>query len=154
LVYGGANDSAETRMKLEMTLRPLTQPLLVLLLTAASSAAGLLDGTVWNVQAVPTINTEEKGVARFDDVLTFSQGRMSSKKLQAQGIGPVLYSAHGTYDFMNWETAPILREKRTAEWDGVTKEGNLTGNLKWVNDRGRVLYFFISGQRTDQRQAR
>ncbi len=111
----------------------------------ASASAELLDGSSWSVQVIPTRPTAAKGVERFEDVLTFSRGRLSSRELRRKGIGPVSYSAKGTPDFLNWETPPVLRKRSKAQWDGVTKDGDLKGNLEWVTRDGRVLYFYLRG---------
>lgn len=118
-----------------------------LLLVSAKAADAPLEGTSWTVQAVPTVETSNKGAKRFDDVLTFSGGKLSSKELQRSGIGPVAYTATGTKDFFNWETAPVLQAKGKAQWDGVIKEQDITGNLKWVTKSGEVRYYFINGKK-------
>ena len=112
-----------------------------------TAAAGLLDGTAREVQAVPTRQTAAKGAESLEDVLTFSRGRVSSRELKRSGIGPVPYTAQGTKDFLNWETAPILRARNKAQWEGVIKEQDITGTLKWITRDGRELYYFINGQK-------
>lgn len=96
--------------------------LAALLFMTASASAGLLDGTAWEVQMKPTLQTAAKGAKPFEDVLTFSRCRLTSRELKRSGIGAVDYSAKGSKDFLNWETAPVLRERNKAEWDGVIKE--------------------------------
>ena len=128
-----------------LTLRPLI--LVASLLMIATASAGLLDGTAWEVQAVPTRQTAAKGAESFEDVLTFSRGRVFSRELRRLGIGPVPYTAEGTKDFLNWETAPILRPRSKAQWEGVIKEQDITGTLKWITRDGRELYYFINGQK-------
>ncbi len=118
-----------------------------LLLASTKAADAPLEGTSWTVQAVPTVETSNKGAKRFDDVLTFSGGKLSSKELQRFEIGPVAYTATGTTDFLNWETAPVLQAKGKAQWDGVVKEQDITGNLKWVTSSGEVRYYFINGKK-------
>ncbi len=130
-----------------MKIRLLLPYLFLSLFLVANVSAGLLDGTSWQIQAVPTVNTQEKRAQRFDDILTFADGKLTSKKLQASGIGPVAYSAEGTKDFLNWKTSPVLRKMNKAEWGGVIKETNITGNLKWVTGDGRQLFFSINGKR-------
>ena len=117
------------------------------LLMTAHASAGLLDGTAWKVQAVPTRQTAEKSAKPFEDVLTFSRGRLTSRELKRSGIGAVDYSATGTKDFLNWETAPVLRARNKAQWDGVIKEENIKGTLKWVTRDGRVLYYYLNGKK-------
>ncbi len=121
--------------------------LTVVLLLPASAAEKLLNGTSWTVQAVPTVGTAEKGAKRFDDVLTFSGGKLTSKELQRAGIGPVAYTATGTKDFLNWETVPVLKANGKAQWDGVIKEQDIKGNLKWVTKSGEVRYYFLNGKK-------
>ena len=128
-----------------LTLRSVVLIASVLMIRTAS--AGLLDGTAWEVQAVPTRQTAAKGAESFGDVLTFSRGRVSSRELRRSGIGLVSYTAQGTKDFLNWETAPILRARNSAQWEGVIKEQDITGTLKWVTRDGRELYYFINGQK-------
>ncbi len=113
----------------------------------ASASAELLDGSSWSVQVKPTRQTAAKGVERFEDVLTFSRGRLTSRELKRSGIGAVDYSAKGSKDFLNWETAPVLRERNKAEWGGVIKEENIKGTLKWVTRDGRVLYYYLNGEK-------
>ncbi len=129
-------------MKTKLSLHLLA----LLLVLTTTAAAGALDGTAWTVQAVPTVETANKGAKRFDDVLTFAGGKVASKELQRFGIGPVAYSATGTKDFANWETAPVLKAKNKAQWDGVIKEQDITGNLKWVTKSGETRYYFINGK--------
>lgn len=117
----------------------------VLLLLAVSASASLLDGTVWEVQAVPTSQTAAKGVERFDDVLTFSRGKLVSTQLKRFGIHGVVYSAEGSENFLNWKTTPMDRDRNKAQWDGVIKTDSIKGNLQWTTREGRVLYFFING---------
>lgn len=121
--------------------------LAALLFMTASASAGLLDGTAWEVQVTPTRQTAAKGAKPFEDVLTFSRGRLTSRELKRSGIGAVDYSAKGTKDFLNWETAPVLRERNKAEWGGVIKEENIKGTLKWVTRDGRVLYYYLNGEK-------
>lgn len=116
-------------------------------LVAANASGGLLDGTAWKVQVVPTTKTADKDVPRFEDVLTFARGRLLSRELKHRGIGAVTYQAKGTPDFYNWETVPIVRGRPVAQWDGVIKDQDIKGNLKWVTKDGRVLYFFINGKK-------
>ncbi len=130
-----------------MKIRLLLPYLFLALFVAANLSAGLLDGTSWQIQAVPTVSTQAKSAQRFDDVLTFADGKLTSKKLQASGIGPVAYSADGTKNFLNWKTSPFLRKKNKAEWGGVIKGTNITGNLKWVIRDGREFFFSINGKR-------
>lgn len=130
------------RMKLIFTLAML------LLLPALSRANNeLLDGSKWKAQLVPTTETEEKGAERFEDLLTFERGRLSSRELGRQGIGPVEFTAEGTSDFLNWKTAPMLREKNAAQWSGTVREGKLEGTLEWRTAGGKTLYFFLHGDR-------
>ncbi len=121
--------------------------LAALLFMPASASAGLLDGTAWEVQVKPTRQTAAKGAKPFEDVLTFSRGRLTSRELKRSGIGAVDYSAKGSKDFLNWETAPVLRERNKAEWGGVIKEENIKGTLKWVTRDGRVLYYYLNGEK-------
>lgn len=116
-------------------------------LVAADASAGLLDGTSWKVQVVPTTKTANKDVPRFEDVLTFARGRLLSRELKRRGIRAVSYQAKGTPDFYNWETTPIVRSRPAVQWDGVIKDQDIKGNLKWVTKDGRVLYFFINGKK-------
>ncbi|MEO5721794.1 MAG: hypothetical protein ABIR71_10030 [Chthoniobacterales bacterium] len=119
-------------------------------LTLATASAGLLDGTEWQVQVVPTketANKEAPEARRFDDVLTFAKGKLVSQELKGKKVGAVRYSATGNPDFYNWTTAPVLRGKNKAQWDGVIKGATLKGNLKWTTRDGRVLYFFVNGKK-------
>ncbi|MBA3607775.1 MAG: hypothetical protein H0W43_04590 [Chthoniobacterales bacterium] len=134
-------------MKIRLSLFILAGFLLLSARAAERAAEGLLDGTAWTVQAVPTVETSNKGAKRFDDVLTFAGGKVSSQELQRSGIGPVAYTATGTKDFMNWETVPVLQAKGKAQWDGVIKEQDIKGNLKWVTSSGEVRYYFINGKK-------
>lgn len=120
---------------------------LALFLLTASARAGVLHGTAWSVDVTPTRQTSAQGVKPFEDVLTFSRGRVVSANLQRFGIGAVGYSAHGGNGFYNWETVPILKKTRAANWGGVINGRNIDGNLKWVTSKGRVLYFTIKGRR-------
>lgn len=121
--------------------------LTLLLIASTRAGSGLIDGTTWTVQTIPTVETAEKGAERFDDLLTFSGGKLSSRELGRSGIGPVSYTAEGTKDFLNWRTAPMLRGKKKAEWDGTIKEKTIKGTLKWVTEDGRTRYYFINGSR-------
>lgn len=130
-----------------MKTRLSLQLLALSLLLTATAAAGALDGTAWTVQAVPTVETANKGAKRFNDVLTFAGGKVTSKELQRFGIGAFAYTATGTKDFANWETAPVLKAKGKAQWDGVIKEQDIKGNLKWVTKSGETRYYFINGKK-------
>lgn len=130
-----------------MKTTPLFATLLAWLLMIAHVSAGLLDGTEWKVQVVPTRQTANKDAKRFEDVLTFERGRLTSRELKGKGVRAVRYEATGNPDFYNWETAPVVRGKKRAQWDGVIKEQDITGNLKWVTGDGRVLYYFINGKK-------
>jgi hypothetical protein len=119
-------------------------------LTLANASAGLLDGTEWQVQMVPTSETANKeapDAKRFDDVLTFARGQLVSKELKGKKVGAVPYSATGNPNFYNWQTPPIVRGKNKVQWDGVIKGTTLKGNLKWTTRDGRVLYFFVNGEK-------
>lgn len=116
-------------------------------LITASAFAGVLDGTAWELDVVPTRQTAAKGAKGFDDVLTFSRGRVVSKELKRSGIPAVAYTAHGANGFYNWETAPVLRTQNKAEWGGVINGRNIDGTLKWVTRDGRALYYTIKGRR-------
>lgn len=75
-----ASLSAHTNlMKTKLSL----QSLALLLLLTATASAGALDGTAWTVQAVPTVETANKGAKRFDDVLTFAGGKFPRKNCSA-----------------------------------------------------------------------
>ncbi len=110
-----------------------------------NASAGLLDGTQWKVEVVPTRQTADKDAQRFEDVLSFSRDRLASKELKQRGLGPVRYQATGTPAFYNWETAPVLRGKNKAQWDGVVKGETIKGNLRWVTKDGRTLYYYVNG---------
>lgn len=128
---------------------------LVALFSADASAAdqkaaketGILDGTVWLVELIPTRQTTDKDAVTFKDALTFSQGHFVSARLKKTGIEPVRYSADGADGFFNWRTAPAIRKKDAAEWGGVMNGRNIDGNLKWFTHDGRVFYYTIKGHR-------
>ncbi len=121
--------------------------LIFLSFLSTNASAGLLDGTRWNVQVVPTRQTANKDAQRFEDVLSFARDRLTSKELKQRGLGPVRYQATGTPAFYNWETAPVLRGKNKAHWEGVVKGQNIKGNLKWVTRDGRTLYYYVNGKK-------
>lgn len=130
-----------------MHTRLLPSALAAFFLLAATACAGLLDRTVWEVELVPTRQTSAKGAKIMEDVLTFSRGQLTSEALQRAGIGAVDYSASGAKGFFNWKTTPILKTKDTAEWAGVINGRNIDGNFKWINAKGRVLYYTIKGHK-------
>lgn len=126
----------------------LSRPLFAaFFLIAASAIAGVLDGSTWDLDVVPTRQTAAKGAKPFEDVLTFSRERAVSKELKRSGIRPVPYTAHGADGFYNWKTAPMVRKTNKAEWGGVINGKNINGSLKWVTRDGRELYYTIKGRR-------
>jgi len=114
---------------------------------SAAKETGLLDGTVWLVELIPTRQTSDKDAEPFKDALTFSRGHFVSARLQKSGIEPVRYSADGADGFFNWRTVPAIRKTDAAEWAGVMNGKNIDGNLKWFTHDGRTLYYTIKGQR-------
>ncbi len=114
---------------------------------SAAKETGILDGTVWMVDLIPTRQTSDKGAESFKDALTFSRGYFVSATLKKSGIGPMRYSADGANGFFNWRTVPAMRKSDAAEWAGVTNGRNIDGNLKWFTHDGRTLYYTIKGRR-------
>lgn len=125
----------------------LTSAVCLFLTPLAPAAPGPLDGTAWKVQVVPTSETAEKGIESFEDLLTFANGRLTSRELSGKGIEPAEYSADGTKDFLNWKSVPLARERNAAQWTGTIREKEMKGTLEWLTADGRKLYFFINGER-------
>jgi hypothetical protein len=119
----------------------------VLLLLAATAGAGLLDGTAWDLDLVPTRQTAAKGAKPYEDVLTFAHGHAISNESKRAGLSAVRYSATGANGFYNWETAPVLRERHKAQWGGVINGRNISGTLKRVTREGRELYYNFQGRK-------
>ncbi len=99
------------------------------------------------VRIVPTRRTAALGASAFEDVLTFPDGKLSSRELGREGSVPSLTPPKGTTSFWNWETVPVLRATNKVQWNGVVNRKNAKGDLKWVTRGGRVLYFTYRSQR-------
>lgn len=109
-----------------------------LLLLNARAADGPLDGTAWTVQAVPTVETSGTDIFPRQTFL---------ERVEALRDRPCGLHRHRHEGLLQLGNRPVLQAKGKAQWDGVIKEQDITGNLKWVTKTGEVRYYFINGKK-------
>ena len=139
-------------------MRRFALVLCVGLIAAANLAARIplakngdpFEGT-WNVTLTPTDDDSKvPGAKKFDDVLTFTIDKMSSKTLATHGFQSADYQEDtrrmgpGTFD------CTLSSDKEgTAVWHGLTSNMEMTGTLVWTkkDDAKTVIHYDMSGSK-------
>ncbi len=109
-------------------------------------AGGLvLEGTCWKITAVPDEASAKSGAEKFDDLISFADGKFSSAALAARGFKPAKYRG----DFEEREAEFDLEQQSETEgiviWIGEVRRGKMTGRLQWKKKDGTNLIFSFSG---------
>lgn len=97
-----------------------------------------LNNTQWNVTMKPLSG---KGKAELD-VISFVDGKVSSKNLQNAGFAAVLFSVRVTGDKTTiWEALQQDGNGNYVFWQGNVKDGFMSGILSRRDNKGRTSDF-------------
>lgn len=103
-----------------------------------------LEGT-WKVTVTP-----ESGKA-YDDVVTFKSGKISSKKLKADGFADAEYESDTRGgQAVTFTATQKGRGKRQAQWTGTAAISGLDGTLKVTADDGSETTCTFKGERQEK----
>lgn len=114
------------------------------------SAKEILGGTTWDINL--TQMTPDKKKDKFNDILTFSEGRISSEKLSNEDFGATNFTVRiKGEDIIIWETMQTSadKEKGVAFWRGeIRKEGVMRGVLSWHIKENKVKDYSFKSEVT------
>jgi hypothetical protein len=114
----------------------------------ASSAGGvILQGTFWRITAAPDDASAKSGAEKFNDTISFADGKFSSAALARKGFKPAKYQG----DFEEREAEFDLEQESQTEgiaiWIGELRGEKITGRLQWKKKDGTNLFFNFTGSK-------
>jgi hypothetical protein len=108
-----------------------------------------LDNTEWNIIVTPV---SKKGQYQ-SDVISFKNGKFTSKNLLNEGFGPTGFTLRieedGSTDdaiVVIWETMQMDKEGNYVFWRGDIRNGVMRGILSKQNDKGRISDFLFKSK--------
>ena len=103
-----------------------------------------LDGTRWPIEWQPLYGPKPQ--RPLDDVLSFSDGKMTSERLTADGFGPSRVTVRdGEGGVVAWESEQLSQDAGIVLWDGEVRDGVLQGTLSKQPLEGEAQdYVFLS----------
>jgi type II secretory pathway pseudopilin PulG len=133
-----ASERERARIEAEKAVKDLARK------QAGQKATDLLNSKEWVIYLSPTGNSAGKRLPVITDVLTFKEGRVSSKHLTAGGFGESYYTLT-VYDSGTavWETMQRTDKEDLAFWRGELRGDSLTGVMNIQTAKGvREEYSF------------
>ena len=112
-----------------------------------SSLAGgvILEGTSWKITAAPDEASAKNGAEKFDDTISFADGKFSSAALARKGFKLAKYQG----DFEEREAEFDLEQESESQgiaiWIGELRGGKIAGRLQWKKKDGTNLFFNFIG---------
>jgi hypothetical protein len=110
-----------------------------------SSTGAILEGTFWKITVVPDDASAKSGTEKFNDTISFAEGKFSSAALAQKGFKPAKYQG----DFEEREAEFDLEQKSESEgiviWIGEVRGAKITGRLQWKKKDGTNLFFNFTG---------
>ena len=121
-----------------------------LLLVAASSRTGSLDGTSWTTEVVPDAEAVSKGENMFKDTLVFADGKFTSTACLAYGFKASPYVADAAGGVSKWKSEQTSEKEGSTTWTGEAKGIKITGDLAWKKKDGTTLHYVFIGKKTSR----
>jgi len=105
----------------------------------AQKATDLLNSKEWIIYLYPSGVSAGKKLPVITDVLTFKDGKVSSKVFSAKGFGETNYTLT-VYDnnLVVWETMQRTEQEDLAFWRGELRGDSLTGVMNMHTARGAI----------------
>jgi len=117
----------------------------LLLATAVTCCAAVLDGTHGKVKMIPDKATTDAGENGFDDTLSFADGKFSSKFFLAKGFKPAAYNGENEGNEAEFEVEQTSVGNGLINWLGEIRGKKFMGRLTWKKKDGRTLTYNFEG---------
>jgi hypothetical protein len=117
----------------------------MLIITAVTTYAALLDGARLKVKVVPEKDAAEKGAKAFDDELIFSNGKCSSTALARKGFTPSNCKVETEPNEAEFEVEMVSTTHDVVVWKGEIRGTNVIGGLQWIQKSGTNLMYEFTG---------
>src|SRR5258706_10981608 len=93
-----------------------------------------LDGTKWQIKAIPDKATADKGGKEIDDEWAFADGKFTSAAMTREGFKPATYRLEtepGEFEFEIEQNKAVRATNDVVIWTATIKGTNATGGLQW-----------------------
>lgn len=103
----------------------------------------------WKATLTPSgADANQPGVREFDDTLTFTPTKFSSKYMSNHGFKPSDYDEDSRmFGPAKFTSKQDSDKEGKLEWQGVVDANEITGTLKWTKKDGTVIHYDIQGSR-------
>src|ERR1700722_15344787 len=103
----------------------------------------------WTVTLTPSgDDANQPGVREFDDKLTFTPEKFSSKHMSDHGFKPADYQEDTRMFGPAKFNPPQTSDKEgKLDWEGVVDANEITGTMKWTKKDGTVVHYDFKGNR-------
>jgi hypothetical protein len=103
----------------------------------------------WTATITPSgTDANQPGARKFDDTLTFTPTKFSSKYLADHGFKPADYQEdvrmYGPAKFNSTQTSD---KEGKIDWEGTADANELTGTMTWTRKDGTVIHYDIQGSK-------
>ena len=128
----------------------LTALMLSPLAGAAESPEGmksqaLLDGTRWNIKAIPADKTAKEGVTTFEETLVFNNRQLSLGKTDTNTFGAADYKMAVKNGRQEFSATLKSDSEGTAKYSGWVANDRVKGTVEWKHKDGKTVKYEFEG---------
>jgi len=123
---------------------------------AAESQQGMnslsqLDGTKWNITAMPTAEALKKGESNFQDTMIFANSRLSLEKSEMSGFPASQYTTKLSKDRQTFSAVLKSPKEGTAQYDGWLNRDRdrISGTIAWTRANGEKITYTFDGNKSE-----
>jgi hypothetical protein len=118
-----------------------------LLLLALNCRSAILDGTTCQVKVIPDTSTSSKDAKEFDDILSFADGKFTSKVFLAKGFQPGITHGEDEGKEAEFEIEQTNAMGDVLNWQGEIKGNNVGGKLHCIKKAGATQAYYFHGMK-------
>ena len=117
----------------------------VFLLVTLTSHGAILDGTTCKVKVTPDKAVGNKDETEFDDTLSFTNGKFTSKTFLAKGFKPGVTRGEVEPNEAEFEIEQTNDTGDVLNWQGEIRGNHVGGHMHWKKKNSTTLSYYFNG---------